>query len=181
VKLTWHVIVLLLAFAASALAVTIKDEHRIKDSDGKTLAIVVTCSECKQGSKKEGAPCRLGVQDGFWDGEPCGQCFIKANWGHRIGYPSDLVLVGELKDAKGRPLTNQFVRLRLPNTWTVTTRTNKNGKFHMTLGATEQRKSRTSIVKELGTFTAEKTTGRDQAFTLYMLPEQFNPCAKGKK
>ncbi|MBI4516503.1 MAG: hypothetical protein HY699_11895 [Deltaproteobacteria bacterium] len=163
--------------ASSAWAVTIADEQRLKDPDGgKTLAIVVTCNECP-GKKPAGKKCLNGTAKGFWEGAPCGECLIKSNYGTRLGYPYDVSLTGTLKDAAGKPLAEQFVKLSLPNGWTVFGRTNSEGLFRLMLGATLERRSKTPLTKELGTFTHKKGTGKDNAFNFYMLPEDFKPCA----
>jgi hypothetical protein len=171
------VVVMLLVLASSAWAVTIKDEQRIKDPNGKTIAVLVTCEKCERGE------CMRGVDSGSWEGQPCGECFIKSNYGYRIGYGYDLSLNGRLQDAKGQPIGSQFVKLSMPNGWTVTTRTTSDGAFRMTLGATLERVSKTPIEMNVGTFTFKKGKGREDAFNFYMLPEQFKPCpeSKGKK
>ncbi len=172
-------ITLLLLAGSSVLAATIKDEQRLTASDGKTLAVVVACNACQSPKAKPEASCLSGATDGFWDGEKCGVCLMKANYGARIGYPYDVHLTGHLKDAEGKPLPEQFVVLTLPNAWTVTSRTDAAGQFRLMLGATIQpRRANTPLTKDLGTFTYKKASGREDAFALYMLPEQFKSCAQ---
>ena len=50
--------------------------------------------------------------------------------------------MGHLKDENGQPLKGNFVRLYLPNTWTVRTRTDDDGLFRLLLGATAERKGK---------------------------------------
>jgi hypothetical protein len=164
-----------LLVGSPVFGVTITEQQRVKDPDGKTLFIIVTCNQCKD--PKKGGTCLAGAMDGFLDGEACGQCLQKSNWGHRIGYPYDLHFTGSLKDASGKPLPDQFVKVHMPNGWGVTTRTIGDGSFRAVLGATMERQSRKAISKDLGTLTFKKGGDKENTFNLFMLPESFKPCA----
>jgi hypothetical protein len=170
-----------LLVAASASAVTITDAQRLKDTDGKTLALLLVCNACKAPAAESSAKCPPGVPKGYFGGQPCGDCLMKSNWGKRIGYPYDVFITGTINGPDGKPLDSQFVRLLLPNGWSVMSRTTKEGKFRLALGATEERRSKTPLTKDLGTFTFEHTTGKDNAFAIFMLPEKFKPCGPEKK
>ncbi|MBI3759241.1 MAG: hypothetical protein HY269_05745 [Deltaproteobacteria bacterium] len=176
------VAVMMMMFTATAgFAVTIKDSQRIKAPDGHTIAIVVACDACGPGKPATAkAPCVPGAKAGFWDGEPCGDCLMDSNFGARVGHPFDLHLRGSLKDANGKPLDNQFVKLIQPNGWTFTTRTSAEGLFNVVLGATLDRGNNPPLAVDLGAFTVTRKEGKEGAFTLYMLPEQFKPCEPPK-
>ncbi|MGD9762721.1 MAG: hypothetical protein AB7V27_03290 [Candidatus Binatia bacterium] len=146
-------------------------EDLVKDPDGKTLAIVVDCNSCKDGKDKE---CSTGVDAGFHDAKPCGKCLIDANFPTRIEYPYDLQFMGYLRDEKGEPLKGKFVRLYLPNTWTVRTRTLDDGMFRLLLGATAERKGKPLAIK-LGDRVMPKDS-KAAEYALYMLPPNYKPC-----
>ncbi len=171
----------LLLISSSAFAVNITDAQRLKDPDGKTLALLLVCNQCKEPGPGFSEKCPTGVPEGYFGGEPCGDCLMKSNYGKRIGYPYDLLIKGQLNDPQGKPLDSQFVRLILPNGWSVTSRTTKEGKFRLILGATEDRRANTPLTKDVGTFTFERTKGKDKAFTIFMLPEQYKRCRPGDK
>lgn len=176
-----HGVLLALALvAAPAFGITVSDAQRIKDPDGKTLAVIVKCNDCK--TKGDKGPCLDGTKDGYLEGEPCGDCLANANYNARLQYAHDISIIGVLKDAQGKPLENQFVRVQQPNGWSTTGRAFKDGKFRLTLGATLARKSKTPIVVDLGTLTYKHTEGKSGAFNLFLLPDPFKPCApKGAK
>jgi hypothetical protein len=146
-------------------------EDLVKDPDGKTLAVVLDCSSCKDGASKE---CDNGVAAGFSSSKPCGKCLIDANFPTRIEYPYDLQFVGHLKDEKGEPQKGKFVRLYLPNTWTVRTRTLDDGLFRLLLGATAERKGKALVIK-LGDRMMRKDS-KSGEYALYMLPPDYKPC-----
>jgi hypothetical protein len=144
----------------------------LKDTDGKTLAVVLDCSSCKAGGEK----CFGGLEDGYHDGSRCGQCLIKANYGKGILLPSDVMIFGNLKDEDGKPVTGKFVRLFLPNTWSVRTRTTDKGTFVLRLGPSGKRQSKKPLSLDLG----ERKVSKDSkagTYVLFMLPEDYKPCA----
>jgi hypothetical protein len=162
-------VVLLLAFAVPASAAS----DPVPDPEGNTLAVVVDCNSCQDPAK--GKSCETGVENGFNDGKGCGKCLLDANFPTRIPYPYDLQFIGYLKDENGQPLKGKFVRLYLPNTWTVRTRTLDDGMFRLLLGATADRKGKGLVIK-LG----DRTTRSDSKaaeYALFMLPPQYKPCA----
>lgn len=149
----------------------------VKDPEGKTLAVVVDCNSCQDPAK--GADCASGAENGFNDGKPCGKCLLEANFPTRIPYAYDLQFMGYLKDETGQPLKGKFVRLYLPNTWTVRTRTNDDGLFRLLLGATVERKGKAQVIK-LG----DRVMARDSKaaeYALFMLPENYKPCGDAAK
>ncbi len=163
------VFVLLLVATAAPLRAT---QDLVKDPDGNTLAVIVDCSTCREPG---GERCETGVDGGFNDGKPCGKCLLDANFPTRIPYPYDLQFTGYLKDENGQPLKGKFVRLYLPNTWTVRTRTTEDGMFRLLLGATAERKGKALAIK-LGDRTMRKDS-KAAEYALYMLPENYKPCA----
>ena len=149
----------------------------VKDPDGNTLAIVVDCNTCQDPSK--GKNCESGTDAGFENGKPCGKCLLDANFPIRIPYGYDLQFMGHLKDENGQPLKGKFVRLFLPNTWTVRTRTLDDGMFRLLLGATIDRKGK-GLVIELGDRVMNKDSKAPE-YALYMLPPDYKPCAPAGK
>jgi hypothetical protein len=166
--------------ASSVLAATIPDAYRLKDPEGETLAVAVICNQCK-GSPKPSAKCMQGVGDGFSDSELCGDCLIRSNWGARIAYPYDVFITGKLQDLAGKPLADQFVKVLLPiNGWTVFSRTGSDGGFRAALGATAPRRGKTPLTMDIGTVTYKQAIGKSNAFSIYLLPEHYKPCAPPK-
>ena len=146
----------------------------VKDPEGNTLAVVIDCNSCDD--PKNGKNCEGGVDSGFFEGKPCGKCLLDANFPTRIPYAYDLQFLGYLKDESGQPLKNKFVRLYLPNTWTVRTRTMDDGLFRLLLGATVDRKGKGLVIKM-----GDKTMPKDSKlgeYALYMLPPTYKPCTK---
>lgn len=158
---------ILLATALPAVA-----QDLVKDPDGNTLAVVLDCDSCEKPAK--GKSCETGVESGFFDGKQCGKCLLDANFPTRIPYAYDLQFIGYLKDEKGQPLKGKFVRLYLPNTWTVRTRTLDDGMFRLLLGATAERKGKGLVIK-LGDRTMRKDSKAPE-YALFMLPSNYKPC-----
>jgi hypothetical protein len=148
----------------------------VKDPDGNTLAVVVDCNTCADPAK--GKTCESGAETGFLDGKPCGKCLLDANFPVRIPYAYDLQFLGYLKDENGQPLKGRFVRLYLPNTWTVRTRTLDDGMFRLLLGATTERKGK-GLVIQLGNRTMRKDSKAPE-YALFMLPPDYKPCPPPK-
>ncbi len=156
-----------LFFAAVTAGAT---EQKIVDADGKVIGIVLDCNSCKNG---KGDDCVGGVTDGYHDGKRCGQCLIESNFGVKLLYATDLELTGSMLSTSDQPLVEQFVRLYLPNAWTVRTRTHEKGEYRLMLGATLDRNGQPLKIA-LGTRRLPKLTEKDYA--LYMLPEGYKPC-----
>lgn len=152
-------------------------EDAVKDPDGKTLAVVLDCNSCQD--PKTGKNCESGVEKGFYAGKPCGKCLLDANYPTRIIYPYDLQFIGYLKDEKGQPMKGKFVRLYLPNTWTVRTRTMDDGMFRLLLGATAERKGKGLVIR-LGDHTM-RSDSKASEYALYMMPDNYKPCAAAAK
>jgi hypothetical protein len=161
-------LLLLLGLALPAHAVS----DLVKDPDGKTLAVVLDCNSCQDPAK--GKDCAGGADNGFFEGKACGKCLLDANFPTRIPYPYDLQFLGYLKDENGQPLKGRFVRLYLPNTWTVRTRTLDDGLFRLLLGATAERKGKGLVIK-LGDRTMPKDSTAAE-YALFMLPPDYKPC-----
>lgn len=166
----WMMALVALALAMPQAAAAAVDA--LKDREGKTIALILDCNSCKGNPKVDG--CAAGVEEGFHDGAPCGQCLIKSNYPTRIPYAYDLTILGTLKDEHGQPLNGRFVKLFLPNTWTVRTRTGNDGLFRLVLGATVERKGK-PLVLELGTRTMRRDSKADH-YALFMVPENYKPC-----
>jgi len=164
------VVLLVLAYALPAHATS----DVVKDPDGNTVAVVIDCNSCQDAAK--GKSCQTGVDTGFSDGKPCGKCLLDANFPTRIPYAYDLQFLGYLKDETGQPLKGKFVRLYLPNTWTVRTRTLDDGMFRLLLGATAERKGKGIVIK-LGDRTMRKDSKATE-YALFMLPPDYKPCSK---
>jgi hypothetical protein len=149
-------------------------ENKIVDPQGNTIGIVLDCNSCKNPDKEKG--CESGVRDGYHDGKRCGECLLESNYGSKVLYAYDLYVTGTLQQPDGSALSNEFVRLYLPNTWTVRTRTTEKGMFRLVLGATKAREGKPMSV-ELGPRTRVKKEGVAD-YALYMLPEPYKPCAE---
>ncbi len=160
---------LVLAFALPAHAMS----DVVKDPEGKTLAVVVDCNTCED--PRKGNSCETGAETGFHEGKPCGKCLLDANFPIRIPYGYDLQFIGTLKDESGQPVKGKFVRLYLPNTWTVRTRTLDDGMFRLLLGATAERKGKGLVIK-LGDRMMHKDS-KAAEYALFMLPPDYKPCA----
>ena len=168
------VLVLVPVAVGLALAAHAAEPVQVKDPDGNVLAVVVDCNSCQDAAK--GKNCESGVEIGFNNGKACGKCLLDANFPTRIPYAYDLQFVGYLKDENGQPLKGKFVRLYLPNTWTVRTRTGDDGVFRLLLGATLDRKGK-GVVIELGDRKMNKDSKLPE-YSLFMLPPDYKPCAK---
>jgi len=147
-------------------------QNEVKDKDGKTWALILDCASCKSGS---GSECATGVEKGFHNKAKCGNCLLEANFGTRIGYPYDLHIIGTLKDENGKPLKNRFVKLFLPNTWTVRTRTNEDGTFRLLLGATLERKSEKPLLVDIGDRTMQSKSDAEN-YALFLMEPKYKPC-----
>jgi hypothetical protein len=147
-------------------------QDAVKDPEGNTLAVVIDCNSCEDSKTAKG--CETGVDKGFNDAKPCGKCLLDANFPTRIPYPYDLQFSGHLKDENGQALKGKFVRLYLPNTWTVRTRTLDDGTFRLLLGATAERKGK-GLHINLGDRVMRSDT-KTSEYALFMLPENYKPC-----
>jgi hypothetical protein len=173
-KLWWMVGLNIVAVAVATRVVAAENSLLIKDPDGNTVGLLVICSSCQSsgGSPKQ---CQTGVQEGWLDGKPCGKCMLVANAGQMLHHAYDLHFTGKLVDSAGSPRKDRFVRLFLPNGWSVRTRTGDGGAFRLMLGATESRKSKKAAVVDLGTRVDERPGTED--YSVYALPQPYKPCA----
>lgn len=164
--------VMLLVFSLLVPVVALASQNEVKDKDGKVFAVILDCSSCKSG---KGSDCVTGVEKGFHDKAKCGACLLESNFGTRIGYPYDLHIVGKLEDEKGNPLKNRFVKLYLPNTWTVRTRTREDGTFRLLLGATLERKGAKPLVVDIGGRVMRADSDAEN-YSLFMMEPKYKPC-----
>jgi len=148
----------------------------VKDPGGNTIAVILDCNSCKE--PKKGKACETGAEEGYLDGTGCGKCLMDSNYGTRIPYAYDIHFAGRLVDENGKPLSGKFVRIFLPNTWSVRTRTGDDGTYRLMLGATLERKG-PAITVDLGTRTMKKDS-KAPYYSLFMLPEVYKPCQSGK-
>ncbi len=148
-------------------------EQNLTDPDGATLAKILMCNDCKSGV---GKGCDDGAEKGWLSAQPCGKCLLESNFGKAIGYPYDLHISGRLTDAGGKGVKERFVKLFLPNGWGVRTRTNDDGTFRMTMGATVERKRPEPLMIDVGTHVDSIKGSEDALFAIYMLPEGYAKC-----
>jgi hypothetical protein len=147
----------------------------IKDPDGNTLAVVVSCDTCKTGSGGAAKPCAAGAEEGWLEGRPCGRCLLAANAQQPFTYPYDIHIVGKLFDGAGNPLKERFVKMFTPIGWSMRSRTADDGTFHFILGATAERKPQSPVLTDLG---AHVDTAKDTPYyTFFFLPESYQQCA----
>jgi hypothetical protein len=172
-KMWWMFTLGLAATAASALAAA-GDDVPVKDPNGKTLAVVVLCNDCEGGAAKKG--CYDGAENGFRKGKACGPCLMKANPVRILEHPYDLHVTGILKDPKGEPIKDRFVKLFMPNGWGHRTKTLDKGQFHLMLGATSERKSSQPLTVDIGSHVDVQNGEKDQYFAMYMLPVDYKGC-----
>jgi len=152
------------------------DQLEVKAPDGRVFGTIIFCNDCANPKGK--GPCDQGAENGWFQGKPCGQCFLKANPNVLIRYPFDIHVIGKIQDAKGQPVKERFVKLFLPNGWGVRTRTLDDGTFRLMLGATAEREGKTPLTIDIGARTDSKK-GEDPYFAMFMLPQSYNPCAPG--
>jgi hypothetical protein len=167
----WMIAIMFVASSLLLPAVGSAKQDVLKDPQGKTLALILDCNTCPDG---KGSQCTSGAETGFNGNASCGHCLLKANFGTRINYDFDLLIMGHLKDEKGQPAKGRFVKLFLPNTWTVRTRTGDDGLFRLLLGATGERKGKPIIV-QIGDRIMPKDS-KAEHYALFMVPEQHKPC-----
>lgn len=171
----FRAVVMTLAIALAAVTVeagiTVSEEMRIKDGEGKVFAVVVDCPQAD--------PTFGGAEEGTIGTDRCGQCLVQANWGVLIRYPYDLYIKGMLVDENGDPVPNQMIQFFMPNGWVVKTRSAETGFFRILLGATDDRKTDEPLTIDIGTKKMRKGS-KMEYYALFMLPEDFKPCAEQK-
>jgi hypothetical protein len=170
----WRIVGLsIIAVTAATQVMAAENMQPIKDPDGNSLGVVVICTSCRS-SDSSAKGCHTGVQQGWLSGKPCGKCMLAENAGQTPRYAYDLHFTGKLVDDAGAPRKERFVRVFLPNGWTVRSRTAADGSFRLMLGATESRKSKNPVVVDLGTRVDAKQ-GTDD-YSLYFLAESYKAC-----
>ena len=172
-KLRWMVALNIIAVTVATRVFAAENTQLIKDPDGNTVGLLVICNSC-QSSAGSAKQCQTGVQQGWLNGKPCGKCMLVENVGQTLRCAYDLHFTGKLVDNAGAPRKERFVRMFLPNGWTVRGRTGDDGGFRLMLGATESRKSKNPVVVDLGTRVEAKPGTEDYSF--YVLPESYKPC-----
>lgn len=145
----------------------------VKDKEGKTYALILTCNDCRNGQEKN---CFEGAEEGFWKGRPCGKCLIRANGGKLVQVPYDVHVTGVLTDAQGVPRKERFVKLFMQNGWGHRTRTFDDGRFRIIMGATAERKSKDPLIVDLGRLVDQQKDDKDLYFALYYVSPDFKPC-----
>ena len=146
----------------------------VKDSDGNTLAVVVSCDTCKAESGGAGKPCAAGAEEGWLDAQPCGKCLLAANAQQPFAFPYDIHIVGKLLDGTGNPLKERFVKMFTPLGWSMRSRTADDGTFHFIMGATAERKSQSPVLTDLGVHV--DTAKGTPYYTFFLLPESYRQC-----
>lgn len=163
--------VVALSAAAVEARITVTEEMKLKDSEGNVYAVIVDCPQSD--------PTFGGAEEGKIGSDACGQCLVEANWGILLRYPYDLFIKGMMLDQNGEPIPNQMIQFFLPNGWVVKTRSAENGFFRILLGATDERKSSEPLTMDIGTKRMQKDS-KAPYYALYMMPEDFKPCAEKK-
>lgn len=149
------------------------DEIPFKGKGGETLGVVVLCNDCQSGTGKQ---CHTGAEEGWLSGKACGKCMLESNWGAAPQSPYDMHIMGTLVDTDNKPIKDRFVKLFLANGWGVRTRTDEEGKFRLTLGATMERKGEPATL-DLGT-RVDSIKGTDPHYAIFLLPESYKPCTR---
>jgi hypothetical protein len=158
---------------SATVALAASTEQPIKDVDGRVMAVLVVCNDCR--GSTESKKCHDGADRGFVGGKPCGQCLVKENAGTKFDYPYDLHFNGKLTDDGGNPVKDRFVKVFLANGWSVRTRTGDDGSYRLMLGAIGDRKSKDPMVTDVGT-RVDSQKEHAENFSLYLLPEGYKPC-----
>ncbi len=175
----WRLVAVSALLASASRAADTGAEQIVKDQAGKTLAVVVLCSDC-QSPPGESKACHTGTEDGWLNGKRCGKCLLSANPQARYEYGQDLHLTGRLIDAEGAPVKNRFVKLYMTNGWTVRTRTSDEGAFRLMLGATVERSHQAPVVTDLGAH-VDVASGSGPDYAVFLLPDGYKPCLAGPK
>jgi len=164
-------LVLALSAGWAEAKIPVTEEMKVKDGEG-VYAVVIDCPQAD--------PTFGGSEDGVIGPDRCGQCLIEANWGTLLRYPHDLIIKGTLVDEEGKPIPNRLIHFFLPNGWVVKTRSADTGFFRILLGATAERKGKDPLSVDIGTKRMRKDN-KAEFYALFLLPENFKPCAEKKK
>jgi len=150
------------------------NELEIKGKGGEGLAKAVICSDCQSAASKD--TCHSGGDTGWINGTPCGKCLLDVNGPAMLRYPYDLHFIGTLVDSAGKPVTNRFVKVFLPNGWGVRTKTSDKGTFRVMLGATMERKGTEPVITDLGQ-RVDVQKGDAAQYSIYVLPTKYSTCS----
>lgn len=146
----------------------------IKDPNGNTLAVVVTCNTCKTESEGKRAQCASGAEEGWLDEQPCGKCMLGANAQQPFTFGYDIHVIGKLVDGEGNPLKDRFVKMFTPAGWSMRSRTVEDGTFHFIMGATGERKSQSPVLTDVGAHT--DTAKGTPYYAFFLLPQSYQQC-----
>lgn len=171
----WIIGVVAFLTAAAVQAAPQRTELDAVDPDGTFVGKVVICNDCKDPSAGGSAECPSGAAEGWRNGAPCGSCLLQANWGVMLEYAYDVHVAGTLVDAAGKPVAGRYVKMFLPNGWSIRTRTIDDGSFRLILGATLERKGKSPVVVDVGS-RLDTVKGEDPHYSLYMVPKDYKPC-----
>lgn len=175
-KVWWLVALSVLTGTAAAHSAVPPNSVDIKDEEGRTVAVVVVCNECRSETTGAAKTCPGGVEQGWLNGAPCGKCMLEENAGEELRYAFDLHITGTLNDQQGQPVKQRFVKLFMANGWSVRTQTSDQGTFRVVLGAMERRTPRKALTADLGTRVDARPATGEEYFTLFMLPPGYKPC-----
>lgn len=168
-----------LFLAAAASAAPERSDIEIKNAEGAIIGHIILCADCKDPGSKGAEACAEGAVEGWREGSVCGSCLLRSNWGVLIEYDRDLHISGKLIAPDGNPVGERFVKLFLPNGWSVRTRTAGDGTFRLMLGATLERKGSEPITVDIGR-RVDSIVGTDEHFSLYVVPPNYKPCPAGE-
>lgn len=171
----WSVGLMLFGAVSAAAAAPQRTEFDAITARGEVVAKVVVCNDCKEPQAQSKDPCDAGAIDGWRNGEPCGSCLVAANWGVLVEYAQDVHVNGTLVDRAGAPVVGRFVKMSMPNGWSVRTRSADDGTFRLMLGATLERQDKKPIVVDVGSW-VDSEHGDDPNFQLYLLQPGYKPC-----
>jgi hypothetical protein len=145
----------------------------VKGPGGANYGSIVFCNDCATAGK---SGCFDGAENGYVDGKPCGKCFIDESTKKLPPeYPYDLHVTGKITNAKGEPVKERFVKLFMSNGWGHRTKTLDTGVFHLSLGATQERKGKDVVTVDVGTL-VDAVGQDDQYFSMFFLPPNHAPC-----
>lgn len=169
----WSPILLVFVSVAATSAAVARGPMPVRGKDGKVWAEVVLCNDCQNPTQPG---CYDGAESGWWNGRPCGKCFVEKNYGKLVSIPYDVHFVGVLVDDKGQPVKERFVKLFYQNGWGHRTSTQKDGNFRIITAATGDRQAKEPIVVDLGRLVDQQKDGNDRYFALFLLAPDHTPC-----
>lgn len=175
----WWIVALGLTVASVADAGQLGSRFDLKNAEGDVLGQLLLCSTCKTAADQGDKSCIEGAENGWLDGQACGSCLLKSNWGVMVRHARDLLITGKLVLADGRPAKKHYVKLFLPNGWGARTQADDNGRFRLRMGATAEREKGDPLTIDLGERVDVPHEGENQ-FSLYLMPDSFAACVDAK-